>query len=289
MTIKTDFLEQLDRFSLIVNKRVTSNYSGARRSIAFGHGLTLKDYRNYVAGDDIRLIDWKLLGRTDKLYVKQYEEDRTLTVYIIIDASASMNFGKPTSKYDYGSMIGAGFAYLAMKENDKFQFSTFSSELHTLRPRRGMSQMVSVIDNINEITAKGASNFEDAMIKLRKTLKGRSLIVLASDFLFPPEEIERGLLRLGKQEIKVIQVLDRVEKELNFEGDVKLYDAESNQILRTFMSKRLREKYQQKLNEHSSKIHDICLGLHASFNQVTSDEPIFDTFFDVLKSRGMHN
>lgn len=285
MAVNTDFLKQLNKFSLIIRKRVTSNYSGGRRSIAFGQGLTLKDYRNYVAGDDIRLIDWKILARTDKLYVKQFEEDRTLTVYIIIDASSSMSFGKPQNKYDYGSMIGAGFAYLAMKENDKFQFSTFSDELNTLRPKRGMSQMVSVIENINKINVKGVSNFEDAMIKLRKSIKGRSLIILVSDFLFDVGEIEKGLLRLGKQEIKVVQVLDKAEKELKLEGDVKLYDSETNEVLKTFMSRRLREKYQQKLDEHSSKIHDICLGVQASFNQITTDVPMFDAFFEVLKEK----
>ena len=126
-------------------------------------------------------------------------------------------------------------------DNEKFQFSTFSSNLQTLRPKRGMSQMVSVVDNINRIDVKGTSNFEDAMTKLRKSIKGRSLIVLVSDFLFDIKEIEQGLLRLGKQEIKVVQVLDRAEKELNLEGDIKLYDSESNQMLVTFMSRRLRE------------------------------------------------
>jgi uncharacterized protein (DUF58 family) len=281
--IDTKFLDQLKRFSLIIRKRVTSNYKGERRSIAFGRGLQIKDYRNYTIGDDIRLLDWKIYARTNKLYIKQFEEDRTLTVHIIIDKSASMNFGKKTTKYDYGAMLGLGFAYLALKENDKFEFSTFADDLDVVRPKRGVSQLASIVDRLNKLDIKGHSNFEDAMRRYKKNLKGRCLVVVISDFLFNIDEITNGLMRLGKHEVKIIQVLDREEKEINMYGDVKLLDSESNQILRTFMSRRLRQKYQQQLNDHSSKIHDTCVKLGAGFCQVTTDDVLFDSFYNVLR------
>ena len=106
--IKTDFLHELDRFSLVVHKRVTSNYAGPRRSIAFGRGVVFKDHRIYAPGDDYRAIDWKVFARTDDLYIKTYEEERNLVVHIIVDFSSSMNFGKPVTKFDYASMIGVG-------------------------------------------------------------------------------------------------------------------------------------------------------------------------------------
>src|SRR3989339_535514 len=104
--IDTSFLEQLTRFNLVINKRVTSNLTGPRRSVAAGRGLTFKDYRIYAPGDDIRLIDWKVYARTDHLYIKSYEEERNMTVHVVADCSASMNFGKPVTKWDYASMIG---------------------------------------------------------------------------------------------------------------------------------------------------------------------------------------
>ncbi|MFH1439069.1 MAG: DUF58 domain-containing protein [Candidatus Woesearchaeota archaeon] len=281
--IDTTFLGQLKRFSLIVRKRVTSNYKGARRSIAMGRGLQIKDYKNYVMGDDIRLLDWKIFARTNKLYIKQFEEDRTLSVHIIIDKSASMNFGKKMTKYDYGAMLGTGFAYLALKENDKFEFSTFADNLDPLKAKRGMSQMVSIVDMLNNLEIKGQSKFEEAMQCYRKHLKGRCLVIVISDFLFNVDEIRQGLMRLGKHEIKVVQVLDREEKELKMYGDVKLYDSETSQMLKTFMSRRLRQKYIQKLNNHSSKIHDYCLKSGAGFCQVTTDDEIFDSFFKILR------
>ena len=280
--IDTSFLDQLKRFSLIVRKRVTSNYKGARRSLAMGRGLQIKDYRDYVIGDDIRLLDWKIFARTNKLYTRQYEEDRTLSVHIIIDKSSSMDFGKKITKYEYGGMLGTGFAYLAMKENDKFEFSTFSDDLDTLKPRRGVSQLASIVDRLNNLKIKGRSNFEDAMQRYKKQLKGRCLVIVISDFLFNIDEIREGLMRLGKHEIKVVQVLDREEKELKMYGDVKLFDSETRQMLKTFMSRRLRQKYLQKLNDHSSNIHDTCVKLGAGFYQITTDDPIFDSFYEVL-------
>ena len=149
--INTDFLNQLDRFHLVVKKRVTSNFVGPRKSVAAGRGLTFKDHRMYSPGDDIRLIDWKVFARTDDLYIKTFEEERNLTAHIIMDASASMGFGKPISKFDYAAMLGVGLAYLAMRENERFQFSTFNEGLEIFQPRRGMSQLASMVFYLNNV------------------------------------------------------------------------------------------------------------------------------------------
>src|SRR3989344_1574166 len=139
--ITTSFLDQLTRFNLVVNKRVTSNLVGSKKSLAGGHGMTFKDYRIYAQGDDIRMIDWKVYARTDNHFIKVKEEEKNLTVHILIDKSASMDFGKPVSKFDYASMIGVGFGYLAMRDNEKFQYSTFSDSLEVFQPRRGLGQL----------------------------------------------------------------------------------------------------------------------------------------------------
>ena len=92
--IDTSFLEQLTRFNLVINKRVTSNLTGPRRSVAAGRGLTFKDYRIYAPGDDFRSIDWKVFARTDDMFIKTFEEELSLVVHIIVDLSKSMDFGR---------------------------------------------------------------------------------------------------------------------------------------------------------------------------------------------------
>jgi uncharacterized protein (DUF58 family) len=281
--IKTDFLHELDRFSLVVHKRVTSNYAGPRRSIAFGRGVVFKDHRIYAPGDDYRAIDWKVFARTDDLYIKTYEEERNLVVHIIVDFSSSMNFGKPVTKFDYASMIGVGFAYLAMKDNEKIQFSTFADTLEVFQPKKGMSQLAAMVEHMNSIKMKGKSNVKDAMKKYKKMIGSRAMIIIMSDFLINIEEIKAALHMLGNHEIKVIQVLDPVEKGLKLQGDYKLRDSETGQKIRASISPRLRSVYQKQLDEHCDSIADACLAQKIDYHLITTDVPIFDAFYEILK------
>ena len=281
--INADFLNQLGKFSLVIYKRVTSNYSGPRRSIAQGAGLVFKDHRIYTPGDDFRLIDWRVYARTDDLYIKNYEEERNLTVHVLVDYSQSMNFGKPITKFEYGSMLGLGFAYLALKENEKFQFSTFSEDLNVFQPRKGMSQLVSMLQHLNSIKPEGKSQILKSLMHYKKFLGTRSLVVLISDFLINLDEVIDSFQYLSKNEVKVIQVLDPVEKNLNLEGDYKLKDSESGDLLRTFISPKSRTEYQSMLDNHSAKIHETCKTLGYDFHLITTDKPIFDSFYEILK------
>jgi len=281
--IDTSFLNQLDKFNLIINKRVTSKYTGQRKSIAQGRGVVFKDHRLYAPGDDFRTIDWKVFARTDNLYVKNYEEERNLTVHIIVDRSASMNFGKQPTKFDYASMLGIGFAYLAMKGNEKFQFSTFADTIEVFQPRKGMSQLASMVHYLTNLKPGGNSKLKDAIIHYKRLIGTKALIVLISDFLVDIAEVRATLWMLGKHhEIKVIQVLDPVEKELRFRGDFKFEDSETKEKLRVFISPRLRSLYQQQLENHIASIEKSCTQLGIKFYSVTTDTPIFDSFFKII-------
>jgi len=264
--ITTEFLDQLDKFQLIVNKRVTSNYSGEKRSVAAGRGLVFKDHRMYAPGDDIRAIDWRVYARTDDLYVRRYEEERNLSVHIILDASASMGFGKHLKKFDYASMLGVGFGYLAMKSNEKFQFSTFSEDLVLFRPKIG-----------------GNSKFAESIFKYKKMISSRSLIVIISDFLFNLDDIKKSLYFLGDHEIKVIQVIDPIEKDFIISGDLKLHDSETMEMLKTHISPRLRMEYMDSLRRHLLEIEKTCDTLGIDFFSITTDTPIFDAFYAILR------
>ena len=281
--IDTSFLGQLDKFSLVVNKRVTSNYIGPRKSMALGRGLIFKEHRIYAPGDDIRSIDWRVYARTDDLYVKTYEEERNLTVHIIVDYSASMGFGKAVSKFDYASMLGVGFAYLAMKENEKFQFSTFSDTLEVFQSRRGVGQLMAMIDHLNSIKTKGHSRITESIKQYKKVVGTRAMIVLISDFLIPIDEIDEALYMLGDHEIKIIHVLDPLEKELKLHGDFKLKDSETKDQMHTHISPRLRMQYQQLLGDHSAQIEKTCNKLGIKFHLITTDTSVFDAFYRILE------
>lgn len=280
--IDASFLDQLSKFHLIISKRVTSNYTGQKKSTSAGRGLTFKDYRIYAPGDDIRLIDWKVYARSDHLYVKSYEEERNMTVHVLSDCSASMNFGKPISKWDYASMLAVGYAYLAMRDNEKIQFATFSDTLEIFQPKRGPAHLLNMVSHLNAIRPKGASQMRNALFEYRKVIGTKALIVLVSDFLLSFNEIKESLYNLVGNEVKVIQVLDKVEKELKMEGDYKLVDSETKGILRTFISPRMRSQYQQQLDNHCAQIEKTCNQLGFDYYLATTDIPIFETFYKML-------
>ena len=280
--IDTKFLHQLDRFSLIINKRITSNYVGERFSKATGRGLIFKDHIIYEPGEDFRSIDWRVFGRTDKLFVKRYEEERNLTVHIILDNSASMNFGTSVTKAEYAGMLGVGFAYLALKNNERFVLSTFADQLEVFKARKGRAQLAAMVAYLNAKKAKGPSNLEKSVGGYRKFISTRAYVVLISDFLYPVEEIRKALAFLKNHKVILIQVLDKVERDLDLEGDFKLKDLETNEVMRTYLNPFGRKQYSSMLKEHVEKIQRLCTEAGARFYTADTGQNVFDVFYDVL-------
>jgi len=280
--IRTDFLRQLDKFNLVVKKRVTSSFTGERRADYAGAGLIFRDYANYVYGDDFKSIDWRAYAKTEKLYVKRYEEDRNLTVHIVLDFSGSMDFGSKTKKYEYASMLGLGFAHIALKNNEKFVLATFDDRLDFFRPRKGMGQIAAMLSYLNKKNAVGVSSFEKSLVTYKELVSSKALVVFISDFFYDIEQISNILHRYKKNRIILIQVLDPLEKKLDIDGNFDLIDLESNAKLETFIDPYLRKKYFEQLALHQTKIKDACSDVKAEFYTVGSDENIFDVFYKIL-------
>ena len=283
--IDTEFLHQLDRFSLIINKRITSNYVGERFSKATGRGLIFKDHQIYAPGEDFRSVDWRVFGRTDKLYVKRYEEERNLVVHVILDFSASMNFGTTMTKAEYASMIGVGFAYLAMKNNERFVLSTFSDSLEFFKPKRGRAQLASMVEYLNNKKPKGLSKLDQSLAGYKKLINSKSYVVIVSDFLYPIEDIQRTLAYFKNHKVVMVQVLDKLEHTLDLEGDFKLRDLETNEVLRTYINPFARKQYSGMLEEHNEKIRQACNEAGAKFFTSHTGMSVFDVFFELLGRR----
>lgn len=283
MAIDISFLKQLDKFNIVLKRRVLSNYQGERASHCQGQGLTFSDYKDYVPGDDFRNIDWKVYARTAKFYVKQFEEERNMTVHIIVDASSSMDYGKNISKFEYSSMIGLGFAYMALKNNEKFNFSTFSNKLNYLKARKGLNQLMSILERLEKMKIAGMSEFRTSLDQYKKLVTSKSYIVIISDFLYDIDEIRKVLSRYNKHEVIVIQVLDPTERKFNLYGDVLLEDSETGNKIRTFISNRLLKNYKEKIETHIAAINDVCEHLGHHFISVTSDTSIFETFYAAMR------
>ncbi len=282
MPINTDFLRQLEKFNLVIHKRVTSSFSGERKSERVGSGLVFSDYANYVYGDDFKNIDWKAYARTDRLFVKRYEEDRNLTVHVLIDFSGSMNFGSHFKKYEFASMIAMGFTFIALKNNEKFVLSTFDDKLEFFKPKKGSQQLASILQYLNSKKAEGVSSFESSLAQYKSLINSKALIVIISDFFYDVEQIKNVLYRYKNNKVKLIQILDSTERKLDLDGDYYLVDLESSQTMHTFIDPYLRKKYLDNLGFHNAKIKDACDEVGADFYSIVNDEDIFDVFYKVL-------
>jgi len=280
--IDTSFFKELDRFSFMVRKRVSTAYSGSRRSILKGRGMEPVSYREYTQGDDFKIIDWKVYGRTEKLYVKEFEEEKSLTTHILLDTSKSMDF---RNKFEYAAMLSLGFAYLVTKDNEKFAVATFGEEINITRPKRGRRFLSLTIDLLNSMELIGKTRFDYCMEKYASVIKSRSLVIIISDFMAEVDAIRNAIFRLGDNELVLIQVLDPLEKNLDLGGEAKLIDLETDAKMDIYTSPRLRADYQKRLNDHIAKIKETCLTVGADFHTVTTDKPVFDAIFEVVSSR----
>ncbi|MFC1722637.1 DUF58 domain-containing protein [Nanoarchaeota archaeon] len=282
MGIDISFLKQLDKFDIILKKRIHSHYAGTNQSKNYGTGIVFYDYRSYTPGDDFRTIDWRVYARTHNYFVRRFEEERNARVHVVIDASASMDFGQKVKKFEYASQIGLGFCYMALRNNNSFEVSTFSDQLNIFRAQKGVSKLMSTLEILNKIKCKGHSNFQDSLKTYKKALKTKALVIIISDFLFDPEQLKQTLYRFKKSEVIIVQVLDVAERELMLEGDVVLTDSETADRLRTYVSNRLIENYSEELLKHIYKIKDICETFNAKFVSCSTETNIFDTFYNIL-------
>jgi uncharacterized protein (DUF58 family) len=280
--IDTSFFKELDRFSFMVRKRVSTAYSGSRRSILKGRGMEPVSYREYSQGDDFKTIDWKVYGRTEKLYVKEFEEEKSLTTHILLDTSKSMDF---RNKFEYAAMLALGFAYLVTKDNEKFAVATFGEEIDITRPKRGRKYLSLTIDLLNSAQLLGKTRFDYCMEKYASVIKSRSLVFIISDFMTDVEAVRNSIFRLGDNELVLIQVLDPLEKSLDLGGEAKLIDLETDAKMDIYTSPRLRAEYSKRFNDHSAKIKETCITVGADFHTVTTDKPVFDSIFEVVNRR----
>ncbi|WP_321428791.1 DUF58 domain-containing protein [uncultured Methanolobus sp.] len=285
--IDVEFFRQLDRFTFMVKKRVSTAYAGSRRSIHSGRGLDTIGYREYNSGDEIKTIDWKAYARSEKLYIRQFEEDKSLTTHILLDSSKSMDYtdGNAPSKFEYATMLASGFAYLVTKDNDKFAISTFAEDVNITKPRRGRKYLLNTIERLESAPVGGKTAIDESTLVYNKVIHSRSLVILISDFLQNPEDIESAIYRFADHDLILVQVLDRTESSLEIHGHSRLIDLESGSKLDTYISEDMKNEYQKKLTEHVNHISDACNKVGAELYTFTTDTPIFDAFFHTISRR----
>src|SRR5687768_10601771 len=188
--ITPELLRRLEQFQLLAARRAKSSAKGERRSRARGQSVEFADYRNYVAGDDFRYLDWNLYGRLDKLFLKLYEEERELPVTIFLDASESMNFGTPR-KVDFAKQVAAAIGYVALCGFDRVSVQVFPDDPEqyairgALRHVRGRKSSLQYFQNLNQVQPKGVAELNESLRRGAMQARSAGVAIVLSDFLDP--------------------------------------------------------------------------------------------------------
>jgi len=213
--------------------------------------------------------------------IKRYEEDRNMSVHAIVDYSGSMNFGK-VKKSDYAAMVGLGFVYMALRRNERFVLSTFSDVLDQFKPKKGKRQLVALLDYLNERKPRGETDILKALQGYKSRLRGRSYVVIISDFLYDLKDIESVLGIFRNNEVVFVQVLDPIERDLSLSGDFEFVDLETSSSMKTYVGPSLRGHYSKMLKGHNAKLLELCDKFKVQFYSVNTDSSIFDVFYKIL-------
>ncbi|ODS42349.1 MAG: hypothetical protein MSIBF_03210 [Candidatus Altiarchaeales archaeon IMC4] len=284
--IDDKFFEQLKNIDFITRKRISSLYSGSRKSIKLGRGIETISYREYQPGDDFRTIDWRIYARSEKLYVRMFEEEKNLDLHVLVDASSSMSFTTgDMTKFDYGGSLAAGFDYVSSRKNERFATSLYSKNLKLVtQPKRGKTHFFRIIDFLNDAELEGETDLSFCMKQYGAMVKNKSFFVIISDFMEPIGSLRDGIWRAAKnsKELVLVQVLDPGEIELKWLGDAKLEDLETHGVERTYLGPSFKKQYKKRMEDHVFQIKEICDEVNAQFFSVRTDVPLVDNFISVL-------
>jgi uncharacterized protein (DUF58 family) len=266
--------------------------TGLNRSPRHGFSVEFSEYRQYTQGDDPRFLDWKLFARTDRSYIRLFEDETNLRCYLISDFSRSMSFGTVGwTKHDYARTIAASLAWMLNRQGDAVGLSLFDEQVRSVVPARYRpGQLRRIMVTLEEPTSGHDTNPAVALEHAASRLPRFGLAVVISDLLSPVEQFEQGLklLRGIGHDVIVFQILDPVELSLDIDGPRLFKDLESNRAIYADPEVS-RDDYQEQIQTHNAKVEAVCSKLGASFVRATTDEPlelILAAFLHARRSRG---
>ena len=277
------------RARLIVEGAMTGNH----RSPYQGVSVEFAQHRPYTAGDDIRHVDWKVLARADKVYLKQYQQETNLQLILVVDASESMGFGSVKvdggvwTKYDHATAMAASLAYLAVHQADSVGLAIFDQQLSRyFKPSSAPTQWKLVASELQQVPKWNKTGIGRVLDQIAEKVTHRSVIVLLTDCFDDIETIKKGMrhLRYKKHEVIVMQILDPQEIDFPFE-DVTLFKGleEAGQLITE--PRALRDGYLEQLKLFNESLKKLCRGMNIDLRPFNTAEPLDVSLSQFLADR----
>ena len=277
-------LEQLE----LASRRITAGrLKGERRSIRRGQSAQFADFRNYTPGDDLRQLDWNVYARLDRLFVKLFVEEEDVTVHVLVDGSRSMNFGSP-NKLDFARRAAAAVAYLGLAHLDRVSVAFLGEGRATpLPPLRGKRRVFEVFRFLEAPRSERLTGLAAAARDYAARIRGTGPLLLISDLLDPGYEAALRHLAATRCQLSVLHVLAPEELDPMLEADARLVDVESGAAVEVSADDDLIERYRGRLSAWQDELAEFCGRRGGAYVALSSDLPLADLLFDVLRRRGV--
>lgn len=289
----TDFLQpevvsRLSRLDLIARLVVEGFITGLHRSPYHGFSVEFSEYRAYQPGDSLKQIDWKVWGRTDRFYVKQFEEETNLKAYLLLDVSGSMAYGSgKITKLQYATWLCAALAYLMLLQRDAVGLALFDTTLRRYIPPRSVFSYLSVLlREMHRTKGKGDTDIAQTFHGLAERIKRRGLIVILSDLFDDQQKVLNAFkhFRHQKHEVIVFHVLDPMESQLDFSKETVFIDMETGEKISTD-PRYIASSYRMYFEEFINRYKRECREQNIDYIPIITTTPFDQALFQYLIKR----
>ena len=287
--LDAELVEQLNHMQLAARSVVEGSAVGLHRSQMKGASVEFRQHRAYVAGDEPRRLDWRVLARTNKPFVKEYDEETNLRCLLMLDCSGSMAYGarNGNTKFEFAGRLASALSYLMLAAAESVGLVLTGPTLHQwLPPRSGSMQLTRVIESLEQATPAGCAALKPCANQVAARLGRRALVILISDFFSPATEIREALARLrhDRHELICLRVLHKDEIDFPFRNWSLFHGLEGEREHLT-QPALVRRAYLSRFERHARELAALCRSLSADLHTLTSDQPIAGAVRNLLRAR----
>ena len=282
-------INKIENLSLRARLVVEGFIIGMHRSPYHGFSVEFSEHRPYGYGDEIKYIDWKLWGKTDRFYIKQFEEETNLKSYILFDTSASMGYSSKDNinKFEYAKTLSASLSYLMIRQQDAVGLTTFDDKINTsIIPRSKISHLNVLLNSLHKSKTGGETQISPMLHSLAESIKKRGLIILISDLLDNPKEVIKGLrhFRYKGHEVIIFHILDYNEIFFNFNEMINFIDSENNQSIKTD-PRHIKSDYKKAFSDFCEIYRSECRKNNIDYVRVNTSDSLDKSLIEYLMKR----
>jgi uncharacterized protein (DUF58 family) len=286
--IDPDMMKRLEHLMLVSRKMSSGSVKGERRSRRRGMSNDFADYRSYVAGDDLRYLDWKIYGRLERLFLKLFLEEEELTVSILIDVSQSMAHGTPQN-LQYAKQVAAALGYITLSKMDRLIVCSFGDGIiEQYGPKRGKGNGARYFQWLENLETSNATGINRAVRGFTNSQRGKGLAIIISDFFdFSGYEEAFKMLMGRNYEVLAVHLLSPEELDPQHKGDLKLVDCEVGLTTDVSMGKSVMDAYGSTLDAFCGGIRDYVVRRGGTYLAASTETPFEKLVLDLLRRRGI--